>query len=823
MLLSMVLFAFAMAPLGLLARREPRALVGWGLALLPLAIFVALCTQIPAVIADGPIVESLAWVPAMGLELRFSLDGLSLLFALIITGIGTLIVGYAGAYMEKDIGLGRFLVYMFLFMGAMLGVVLAGNVLTMFVFWELTSVTSYLLIGYKHDYPDARRGAQHSLLVTGFGGLGLLVGLLMLGTAAQQVGVPASQAYNFDAMLAAGDQIKQTALYAPALALVFLGAFTKSAQFPFHFWLPGAMQAPTPASAFLHSATMVKAGVYLLARLAPGLGDTPLWNYTLIVVGGFTFAFGSFVAFRQYDIKALLAYTTLSQLGGLVLMIGLGGKYGAEALVTVILAHALYKSALFMTAGIIDHETGTRDLNRLGGLRKMMPRTTAVVAVALLSQMGIPIMLGFVAKEWSLKAALESTLPAPWPLLGLVAIIIAAVGYIIAAWRFFKNAFLGDPHPEVVQHSIHDPKLAMLISPAVPAALSLLLPLGLLPAISTFLSSSASAVYGSPFTFELYLYRGVNTALLLSLGAIAAGVALATQERRLASHRIIAAISGAQIFDRLIEGLLAFATGMARQIQSGRLRTYILYTLLAFLVLIGAPFMVYGLIEVRVPYDIDLQFYEVVAIGLIPVGILATIRARSRLGAIIAVGMVGAMVSLLFVLFSAVDLALTQLLIEVLSTVYLLFLFSVLPARFRSFSPAWVRGRDAGIATVFGLLMTGLVLATATSTMFPPLAPFFLENSVSGGKGANVVNVILVDFRGMDTLGEIIVLFVALIAIFGLLRFRKQRSEVRSTGRALQTILPGETGELAAGNGANGDHTEPADMATITGKTKEKI
>jgi multicomponent Na+:H+ antiporter subunit A len=678
------------------------------------------------------------------------------------------------------------------------------------------------LIGYKHDYPDARRGAQHSLLVTGFGGLGLLVGLLMLGAAAQQVGVPASQAYNFDAMLAAGDQIKQTALYAPAMAFVFLGAFTKSAQFPFHFWLPGAMQAPTPASAFLHSATMVKAGVYLLARLAPGMGGTPLWNYTLVAVGGFTFAFGAFVAFRQYDIKALLAYTTLSQLGGLVLMIGLGGKYGAEALVTVILAHALYKSALFMAAGIIDHETGTRDLNRLGGLRKLMPRTMVIVGVALLSQMGIPIMLGFVAKEWALKAALESTLPAPWPMLGLAAILFSAVGYIIAAWRFFKNAFLGEAHPDVVQHHVHDPKVAMLISPAVPAFLSLLLPLGLLPAVSSFLSSSASAVYGQIFSFELYLYKEVNTALLLSLGAIVVGGLLATQERRLAAHRIIASISGAQLFDRLIEGILAFATGMTRQIQSGRLRTYILYTLLAFLLLIGTPFIAFGLSEVRVPYDTDLRFYEVVAIGLIPVGIIATIGARSRLGAIIAVSMVGAMVSLLFVLFSAADLALTQLLIEVLSTVYLLFLFSVLPARFRSFSPGWVRWRDAAIATVFGVLMTGLVLATATSTMFPPIAPYFLENSVAGGKGANVVNVILVDFRGMDTLGEITVLFVALLGIFGLLRFRKQRSDVRSSGRALQTILPGEAGMLAD-NGTNGNHTEADDVSTVAGGARENV
>ena len=811
MLLSMVLFAFATSPMGLLARREPRVLAGWGLAILPLIIFAALCAQIPVITSGGTIVEAIPWVPAMGLELRFSLDGLSLLFALIISGIGTLIVGYAGAYMEKDVGLGRFLVYMFLFMGAMLGLVLAGNVLTMFVFWELTSVTSYLLIGYKHDYPDARRGAQQSLLVTGFGGLALLVGLLLLGAAAQQVGVPANQAYNLDAMLAVGDQIKQTALYGPALWLIFLGAFTKSAQFPFHFWLPGAMQAPTPASAFLHSATMVKAGVYLLARLAPGLGETPLWNYTLISVGGFTFVFGAIVAFRQYDIKALLAYTTLSQLGGLVLMIGLGGKYGSEALVTLILAHALYKSALFMTAGIIDHETGTRDLNRLGGLRHSMPVTMAIVTVALLSQMGIPILLGFVAKEWALKAALESTLPAPWPILGLVAVLLAALGYIVAAWRLFKHSFLGAPSPELLTRHIHDPKPAMLLSPAIPALLSLLLPLGLLPAVSSLLSPAASVVYGERFSFELYLYKEVNLALLLSLGAIALGALLASQEQRLATHRVIATVSGAQLFDRFIDGMLALATWMTRTLQSGRIRTYILYSLLSFLLFVGLPFLTYGLGEVQIPYDAELQFHEIIVVSLIPIGIIATIMARSRLGAIIAVSSVGAMVSLLFVLFSAADLALTQLLIEILSTVFLLFLFSVLPARFRSLSPTWVRWRDAGIAIVFGLLMTGMVLATAPSTMFPPLAPYFLENSLAGGKGANVVNVILVDFRALDTMGEITVLLTALLSIYGLLRFGKQRNSLTVSERERQTPLPGQTG--------NGSHDTPVSMA---GSSKEE-
>ncbi|MBX0327470.1 DUF4040 domain-containing protein [Oscillochloris sp. ZM17-4] len=776
MLASIVLITLAAAPLGLLARRGPRPLVGWGLALLPAAIFALLLSQLPAVAGEAHITQAIPWAPAMGVELRFTLDGLSLLFGLVISGIGALIFGYAGHYMQSDPGLGRFFVYLILFMGAMLGLVLAGNVLTMFLFWELTSVTSYLLIGYKHDYPDARRGAQQSLLITAGGGLALLVGLLLLGEAARRAGVPPGEAYTFEAIIGAGEAIKAGPLYAPAMILVFLGAFTKSAQFPFHFWLPGAMQAPTPASAFLHSATMVKAGIYLLARLAPGLGGTPLWSGTLVLVGGFTFAFGALVATRKLDIKALLAYTTLSMLGGLVMLIGLGGKYAAEALAVNILAHALYKSALFMIAGIIDHETGTRDLNRLGGLRRFMPGTAAFTALALLSQMGIPVFFGFVGKEIMIEAALQSPLDAPWRYAALAAIVVGAVGYIVAAWRLFKGAFLGQPSPDVLQHHVFDPHLGMLAAPAVPAALSLLLPLGLLPLVSQLLAPAASAVYGKELELELALWHGLNVALGVSAAAILGGALLARFERRLAAlpSPLPAWADGARLFDRLTDAMLAGATAFTAAIQAGQLRRYILYTTAAFLCAVGIPLAIYGAASaIPITPDPQLQPYEVFAAALIPVAIVATIRARSRVGAIIAVGVVGAMVSLFFILFSAPDLALTQLLIEVLSTVFLLLVFSVLPARFEILSSPWARARDAAMAALVGLLMTGLVLATAGSDAFGSIAPYFLENSLEKGKGHNVVNVILVDFRGFDTLGEITVLLTALLGIYGLLRMRR--------------------------------------------------
>ncbi len=771
MLYPLVLIALAAAPLALIARVSGRERIAWGLALIPLAIFGLTLMQAGPVWSGGQVTERINWVPVLGLQLSFTLDGLSLLFALIISGIGTLIVGYAGHYLARDSGLGRFLAYLMLFMGAMLGLVLAGNVLTMFVFWELTSVTSYLLIGYKHDYADARRGALHSLLVTGGGGLALLVGLLLLGQAAGS--------YELSDILAAGDVLRAHALYPAAVILILLGCFTKSAQVPFHFWLPGAMQAPTPASAFLHSATMVKAGVYLMARLSPALGGTALWNVTLAVVGGTTMTFAAIVAMRQFDLKAMLAYTTISMLGALTMQIGLGGKYGAEGVATNILAHALYKSALFMLAGVIDHECGTRDLRRLGGLRAYMPQTMVITVLALLSFGGIPVMFGFVAKELMLEAALKTDLGATLSVLAVAAIAVTAVAYLITGWRLFSNTFLGQRSMAAMQQHITDPTPGMLVGPGVPALLSLLIPLALLGPISGLIGPASSAIYGKELEVELTLWHGINPALLVSLGAIAVGFGLARFGEQLATMRGWPAWSrGDMIFDRLIEQTLAGATALTRTLQSGQLRRYILITALTMLVFVGVPFVRFGLAAVRFDFDPQLQFYEILAASLIPIGVIATIRARTRLGAIIAVGVVGAMVSLLFVLFSAPDLALTQLLIEVLSTVFLLLVFSVLPVRFESFSAAWVRRRDAIIATVIGVLMGGLVLATATNTSFASLAPFFLENSLEKGKGANVVNVILVDFRGFDTMGEITVLFIALLGIYGLLRLRQGKDNV---------------------------------------------
>lgn len=783
MLFSMVLLPFITAPAGLLARLNPRKISGWLLALIPLGLFLFFCLQITAVINGVPIAQTLPWVPSMGIELAFALDGLSLLFALLVTGIGTLIVLYAGYYMAGDSGLGRFFLYLLIFMGSMLGLVLSGNILTMFIFWELTSISSYLLVGYKHDYPEARRGAQQGLLVTAGGGLALLVGLLLLGHAAGS--------YTFADILAAGEQLRSSTLYTPALILIFIGCFTKSAQFPFHFWLPNAMQAPTPASAYLHSATMVKAGIYLLARLYPALGGTPLWTYTLTAIGAITLLLGSIVALRKFDLKAVLAYSTVSQLGALTMLAGMGGTDAQKALVTGILAHALYKGALFMIAGVIDHETGTRDLRQLGGLFRTMPITGSLAIVAALSMAGIPILFGFVAKEVLLKGAIYSeNLPEPMRYAVLAVIVISAALGVAYAWRLINGTFFGTQPAKHEKH-VHEAPIGMLIGPGIPTTLSLVFCLGLLPLVSAFLAPAAAAIAGESFKVELKLWEGVNLALILSVTAIVTGAVLTRFERQLVAAPSLLPVwlNADRIYDATIDGLLNGATALTRVMQNGKMRIYITVTLLFLLFLVGTPFVLYGMTGLQFPALTDIQPYEVIAAMLIPVGVLAAIMARSRLGAIIAVGIVGAMVSLFFVLFSAPDLALTQLLIEVLSTVFLLLVFSVLPARFQTLSSRSTRIRDATIAVAIGLLMGGITFAAATSEQFARIAPYFMQTSLPEGKGANVVNVILVDFRGFDTMGEITVLFIAVLGIYGMLRLRPRQNVARKEPKPESTSV----------------------------------
>jgi multicomponent Na+:H+ antiporter subunit A len=767
MLLSLVLITLVAAPVALLARAAPRPPFAWLLALVPFGAFVAFATAAPAVLDGREVVNVLPWVPAMGLELRLVLDGLSLFFALLVSGIGTLIVLYTGAYMAGDASMGRFLMALFVFMGAMLGLVLSDNILTLFLFWELTSVSSYLLVGHKHEYAEARRGAQMGLLITFGGGLGLLVGLVILGAIA---GTSTISAIN-----ASGDLVRASPFYGAALALICLGCFTKSAQFPVHFWLPNAMQAPTPASAFLHSATMVKAGVFLLARLAPAMGGTELWAIVLSGVGATTMLVGAVVALRKDDIKGLLAYSTVSMLGTLVLLVGMGGPEAPAALIAMTLGHALYKGALFMLAGAVDHEAGTRKLSQLGGLRATMPRTFWLTVLAALSLAGLPPVFGFVAKEELLYAATSSALRPGLGLAVLLAVVVSAVLSVIAAWRLISGVFLGPRGAGIKQHA-HEAPLAMLVGPGVLTLLSVALPFGLLDPLERLLLPAVQAVGGAEASIGLYLIPSLGLPLLLSVIAIALGVALARFAPAIARMRspLPPWLSGDAAYDGAVSGMLAGATRFTRAIQNGRMRSYLLWSMLALVAAVLPALLLWGLNGVALPSLAGVQPYELVTALLIPVGVLATITARSRLGAIISAGIVGAMVAFLFVIYSAPDLALTQLLIEVIATVFFMLVFALLPPAFERLSGPRTRMRDGLVAAVVGITMGSVTYAAASSQAFPSISGAFRAESLAEAFGANVVNVIIVDFRGFDTLGEITVLFIALLGIFAMLRLRPE-------------------------------------------------
>ncbi|MFQ3661056.1 MAG: hydrogen gas-evolving membrane-bound hydrogenase subunit E [Chloroflexaceae bacterium] len=811
MLVLIVLTALLMAPLGLFARHESRPVVGWILALVPLALFVAISVLGSTVLAGGRVEQAIPWVPRMGLELRFALDGLSLLFALLVSGIGTLIVLYTAYYLAGDPGMGRFYLTLFIFMGAMLGLVLADNVLTMFMFWELTSVSSYLLVGYKHDYPSARRGAQMGLLITVGGGLALLIGLVLLGNAAGS--------YTISEILAAGEQVKASPLYTPAMLLIFLGCFTKSAQFPFHFWLPNAMQAPTPASAYLHSATMVKAGVYLLARLHPTLSDTPLWLYTLTITGMITMLIGAVTANRRDDIKGLLAYSTISKLGTMVLLAGMGGPEAPAALVATILAHALYKGALFMLAGAVDHEAGTRSLNQLGGLRRAMPWTAALAILSSLSMAGVPILFGFVAKEEQLYAAVDNGLPPGFDIIVLIAVVTSAVFGVLYSWRLVSGVFFG-PRGSGMKEHVHEAPAGMLLGPAILTTLSVVLPLGLLPATATLLQPAVNAISNEGAKISLYLLPSeIGLPLILSMTALLTGAVLTRFEPQIvaAPSPLPPWLNGDRIYDAAVDGVLRGATVFTRTLQNGKLRSYMTWAVLTLVVVVAPPLVFFGFGGLALPTLDGVEPFEFVSALLIPIGVVATLNARSRLGAIIAASFVGLMVAFIFVLYSAPDLALTQLLVEILTTVFLVLLFAVMPVSFERLSSPSERSRDGLIAVIAGMVIAGVAFAASSITQVPNISEAFRTESQSQGFGDNVVNVILVDFRGFDTLGEIVVLFTALLGIYAMLRLRPIADPMRDDQETpVQPAIP----EVAAlqGNGQTGQPAPQERGAPVAGK-----
>lgn len=760
-LLIVVLAGFVAAPLAPWLCRSLGATRGGALlALVPLTLCATLAAIGPEALAGRGIFEAHPWVSGLGVGLDLRLDGLALVFALLITGIGSLVVLYAGAYLGDPGQAGRFLLFLLAFMASMLGVVLADGVITLFVFWELTSVTSWLLIGFDHEKAESRRAALQALLVTALGGVALLAGLLLLGAAGGSM--------RLSELEGARSAILSSGLYEAILVLVLLGAATKSAQFPFHFWLPNAMAAPTPASAYLHSSTMVKAGVYLLARLSPTLGATELFTLTVTSLGAATFVLGAVLAAPQTKLKRLLAYSTVSSLGLLVMLLGVGTQAAVVAAGAYLVAHALFKAALFLVAGAVDHETGERDVEKLGGLRSAMPITAAAAGLAALSMAGIPPLLGFVAKE----VVYEAALPAPGGVLVIGLSVVANALLLLVAFESGVRPFVGALRE--TPRKPHEAPAALSVGPVLLGAAGLAL--GMAPALasSLFVDGFVASVHGEAPGKPLSLWHGFTPALGLSALTVVIGlaaVALRATLRRAGRDLAAAARFGPErAWDALWSALLSIARAQTDLLQGRRLRHGLALTALA-----SGAFVVSGLLAggLRLP-PIDVvsaPLAEWALGGLLVLGCVAALLARTALAAVAVLGIIGTLVTLVFARFSAPDLAVTQFVIETLTVILFVLVLFHLPNYARLSRPS-TRLRDGLLATSFGVVMTLLALSVGSLRRDDSITRFLAAESVPGGHGRNVVNVILVDFRALDTLGEITVLGVAAVGAFALLKLR---------------------------------------------------
>ncbi len=742
-------------------------MAGWILAIIPAAIFLTLIGFIGPVSEFETIRAGLNWIPSYGISFSFFIDGLSLVFGLLISGIGTFIVIYSGGYLAGHPHHGRFFSYILMFMGSMLGLVLADNVFTLFVFWELTSITSFLLIGFDHSRQAARRAAIQALVVTGGGGLALLAGLVLLTLITGQ--------NSLTGMLAEAGVAQQSALYLPALLLVVAGAFAKSAQVPLHFWLPNAMEAPTPVSAYLHSATMVKAGVYLLARMHPVLGDTGPWFWILTIFGGVTLLWGGALAVRQTDLKQMLAYTTLGSLGLLVMLIGFGTKEAILGAVLYLCAHSLFKGAFFMIAGTIDHGTGTRDITILGGLREKMPITFIAAVLAGVSMAGFPIAIGFLAKE-EMYLALTSGL---WPDLLFLAVLILgnALMMVVGLMIAFKP-FLGDLN--VTPHAPHEGSPSLFIGPVILAVLGMSAGMFTEWISEAVLNPMGSAIYGSRTDVHLHLaFDLANPAVWASIVTwVLGGVllwksdAVRTQLRRTGTAIGWTFDKG---FDAAMFGLIRFADRLTRILHHGRLEWYLLLVFMVLVLVIFTPLILTDSLPPMPDWPV-LSFYEWGAIFMAALGLASVLISKTRLTAIVALGIQGFAVALIFMLFGAPDLSFTQFMVETLTVIILALVMTRLHLDEADRRDLETGLRDGAVAIAGGAAIGILLLVVLQTDLDLTLTELFRATSTPIAHGRNIVNVILVDYRAIDTLGEISVVMGAGLAILALIRLRASTS-----------------------------------------------
>ncbi|MCY7430704.1 Na+/H+ antiporter subunit A [Bacillus safensis] len=788
-ILSPFLLAFVVP---FLYKYVKRIHTGWFVLILPILLFTYFIQMLHITSNGRTLFSQAEWIPSLGMNFTVYVDGLSLLFALLITGIGSLVVLYSIFYLSKEKEqLGSFYTYLLMFMTAMLGVVLSDNMVVLYLFWELTSISSFLLIGYWYKRERSRYGATKSLLITVFGGLAMLGGFILIYLITDSFSI--REAVNQLQLIMASPY------FIPAMILILLGAFTKSAQFPFYIWLPDAMEAPTPVSSYLHSATMVKAGIYLVARFSPIFAISEVWFWTISIVGLVTLFWGSFHAVRQNDLKAILAYSTVSQLGMIMLMLGVGAAaihennpafFGAAVLAAIfhLINHATFKGSLFMAAGIIDHETGTRDIRKLGGLMTIMPITFTITLIGTFSMAGLPPFNGFLSKELFFTSMIRisdisftdvSTWGAIFPALAWLASVFT---FIYSMMLLFKT-FRGRLNIDQLEKKPHEAPIGMLIPPIILAALvvtffffpNILAYSVIEPAIAAIIPEAIET--GSRFSVKIEAWHGFQPELYMTIGVVVLGtIGYLTLSKWRPMYNIYKEKwSFNALYDRSLIGLEKGSYRLTNSYMTGFLRDYLVYVFGFMIIVIGGVMFYQQAFSFQTDQAASIGTYEVILSLVMVAATIATVFASSRLTAIIALGVMGYTLSLFFVIFRAPDLALTQLIIETISVALFLLCFYHLPKLSLKQKTRRFKMTNFIISLGVGVVVTCLAFASTSQQSLDTISTYFIENSYKLAGGDNIVNVILVDFRGFDTLFEITVLAIAALGIYGLLKTQAKR------------------------------------------------
>ncbi|MFJ8236841.1 Na+/H+ antiporter subunit A [Ureibacillus sp. NPDC094379] len=768
---------------------------GWFVLIVPIVLVAFYATYIPSIAAGESFIGTIEWIPSLGISFVSYLDGLSLLFSLLITGIGALVVLYSIFYLDRTKEqLHNFYIYLLMFMSAMLGVVQSDHMITLYLFWELTSVSSFLLIGYWYNRDQSRFGALKSMMITVAGGMLMLGGFVLLSIM--------GGTFSIRELIGQAPELATNDTFIMALVLILLGAFTKSAQFPFYIWLPDAMEAPTPVSAYLHSATMVKAGIYLVARFTPIFAFSEVWIWLVSGIGLLTLMWGSFFAVKQTDLKAILAFSTVSQLGLIMSLLGVGAiayhvegaedtifKYAAFAAIFHLINHATFKGSLFMIAGIIDHETGTRDIRKLGGLMSIMPVSFTIALIGSFSMAGVPLFNGFLSKEMFLTAMLsvkefELFEFSTWGVLFPVFAWIASIFTFVYSFYFVFKTFSGKLKSDQLPHKPHEAPIGMLISPAILAVLVIVI--FFIPNLitDTFVKPAVTAIqpflYNNPEEVDIHVaaWHGFNTELLMTIGIFVIGLLLYfTLAKWQKIYKVFPAkFSLNRLYDFIINVLFdSWMDSLSKSYMTGSNRRYLGYMFSAFAMLVIGTLFIKDAFVVSFENASPIHVYQIILIIALVIGTITTVFAKSRITSIVALGAVGYTVSLFFVIFNAPDLALTQLVIETISVALFLLAFYHLPKFQKAEERTRFKFGRAFVSISVGVMVTLVALSSHSQKLIPSIANYYKETVYSLAGGGNIVNVILVDYRGFDTLFEITVLAIAGMAIYGMIKLRMSK------------------------------------------------